>query len=129
MSLVIYINASRGTPHMKENLKQKWSFMSKTPPVNRPSTTLTYRSPPDFYVFFNKSTAAAPQSHLFPTIQCCSSNRNNKHVGGKQFVLSINQLGSPASLKQLGFFSNKGGSHIRERANLSFLKEVLFTLE
>lgn len=44
-------------------------------------------------------------------------------------MFSINQLGSPASSKLLGFFINKGASHIRVGVNLSFLKGVLFTLE
>lgn len=44
-------------------------------------------------------------------------------------MLSVNQLGSPASLAQLGFFINKGASHIKEYIDLSFLKEGLYILE
>lgn len=36
--------------------------MSGTTLVNKPPTTVTYRSPPNFYVFFKKDTAVAPQS-------------------------------------------------------------------
>lgn len=39
-------------------------------------------------------------------------------------MLSMSQLGSPASSKQLEFFINKGASHIRVCVSLSFLKEV-----
>lgn len=40
-------------------------------------------------------------------------------------MLPINQLGSPAGLEQLGFFVNKGASHIRERVNLSLKRSFI----
>lgn len=43
-------------------------------------------------------------------------------------MLSINQLGSPAGLKQLGFFINKGAAHIRECVNLSSFIHFAATL-
>lgn len=87
-------------------------------------TTLASRSP-HFYLLFNKNTAIAPRS---PSQQYSLASQTQTTNMKEENSLCSNQLGSPASLKQLGFFINKGALHIREFISLSFLKEVVFTL-
>lgn len=87
-------------------------------------TTLASRSP-HFYLLFNKNTAIAPRS---PSQQYSLASQTQTTNMKEENSLRSNQLGSPASLKQLGFFINKGALHIREFISLSFLKEVVFTL-
>ncbi len=88
--------------------------MSGTPLVKRPPTIPTYK----LLILWQFPWLIPQNTVLLP-------EQNQKHVGGKHFVLSINQLGPPARLKQLGFFTNKGESHIRGcSVNLSIWRKT-----
>lgn len=98
-----------------------------SPLVNRPPTTLTYRSPSNFCLLQQEHSCCATVFTYFQ--QYSFASQTDTSNSRKTFVLSVNQLGSPASLAQLGFFINKGASHIKEYIDLSFLKEGLYILE
>lgn len=98
-----------------------------SPLVNRPPTTLTCRSPSNFCLLQQEHSCCATVFTYFQ--QYSFASQTDTSNSRKTFVLSVNQLGSPASLAQLGFFINKGASHIKEYIDLSFLKEGLYILE
>lgn len=58
---------------------------------------------------------------------CFSASQTDTSNSRKTFVLSITQLGSPASLAQHGFFINKGVSHIKDYMALSLFFLFFFT--
>lgn len=76
--------------------------------------TLTYRSPPVFLSFSTRTHLSCHSLHL-----CFCASQTDTSNSRKTFVLSINQLGSPASLAQRGFFINKGVSHVKKNTRIS----------